>query len=115
MRSSNGECKVWGKKPTVTVARYSTEKGESKENLLLASGWWGISRHFHYVPEVLGAFFWSVPALFTNFLPYFYVVFLAILLTERAFRDDRRCANKYGADWQRYCKQVPYKIIPYII
>ncbi len=115
VRSSNGECKVWGKKPMVTVARYSTEKGESKENLLLASGWWGLSRHFHYVPEVLGAFFWSVPALFTNFLPYFYVVFLAILLTERAFRDDRRCANKYGTDWQRYCKQVPYKIIPYII
>lgn len=115
VRSSQGNCKVWGKKPLVTVARYTTTKGEHKQNLLLASGWWGISRHFHYIPEILGAFFWSMPALFTNFMPYFYVVFLTVLLAERAFRDDRRCAYKYGEDWNHYCKQVPYKIIPYVI
>ena len=90
VRATNGECQVWGKKPKVTVASYKTTQGTIKENLLLSSGWWGISRHFHYVPEVLGAFFWSAPALFDNFLPYFYVIFLTILLTERAFRDDRR-------------------------
>jgi 7-dehydrocholesterol reductase len=115
VRETQGTCKIWGKPPVVTVARYTTEKGECKQNLLLASGWWGVSRHFHYVPEILGAFFWSVPALFTNFLPYFYVVFLTILMFERAFRDDRRCANKYGKDWDNYCKLVPYKIIPYVI
>ena len=71
-----------------------------------------MSRHFHYVPEVLAAFCWSVPALFENFLPYFYVTFLAILLTHRAIRDDRRCALKYGTDWDEYRKVVPYKIIP---
>lgn len=115
VRDSQGECRIWGKKPVITVARYTTEKGENKQNLLLASGWWGISRHFHYIPEILGAFFWSIPALFTHALPYFYVVFLTILLIDRAFRDDRRCAQKYGSDWERYCHQVPYKIIPYII
>jgi 7-dehydrocholesterol reductase len=115
VRSSQGDCTVWGKKPHVTIARYTTQIGELKQNLLLASGWWGISRHFHYVPEILGAFFWSLPALFTHFLPYFYVVFLTLLLIERAFRDDRRCANKYGKDWENYCQQVPYKIIPYVI
>ncbi|KAK8989387.1 hypothetical protein V6N11_063815 [Hibiscus sabdariffa] len=36
---------------------------------------WGLARHFHYVPEILAAFFWTVPALFNHFLPYFYVVF----------------------------------------
>lgn len=115
VRASNGACTVWGKKPLVTVAHFVTEKGEKKKNLLLASGWWGISRHFHYIPEILGAFFWSVPALFTHLLPYFYVVFLAVLLIERAFRDDRRCAVKYGPDWESYCQKVPYKIIPYVI
>lgn len=115
VRASQGECTVWGKKPLVTVANYVTEKGEKKQNLLLSSGWWGISRHFHYIPEILGAFFWTVPALFTNFLPYFYVLFLTVLLIERAFRDDRRCANKYGKDWDSYCSKVPYKIIPFVI
>lgn len=115
VRESQGACKIWGTKPIITVASYTTERGESKQNLLLASGWWGISRHFHYIPEILGAFFWSVPALFTHVLPYFYVAFLTILLVERAFRDDKRCAQKYGQDWEKYCRLVPYKIIPYII
>jgi 7-dehydrocholesterol reductase len=115
VRESGGECTIWGKKPLVTVARYQTAGGENKQNLLLASGWWGIARHFHYVPEIMGAFFWSVPALFTHFLPFFYVAFLTVLLIERAFRDDRRCAKKYGADWNNYCDQVPYKIIPRLI
>ena len=92
-----------------------TDKGEKKESLLLASGFWGISRHFHYVPEILGALFWTLPALFTDLLPYFYVIFLTALLTDRALRDDNRCAVKYGEDWKSYCQKVRYKIIPGVI
>lgn len=115
VRVLNGVCKVWGKEPVITIARYTTAQGDLKQNLLLASGWWGISRHFHYIPELLSAFFWTVPALFENVLPYFYVIYLALVLLERAFRDDRRCSLKYGKDWQSYCEKVPYKILPYII
>lgn len=115
VRATAGNCTIWGKKPTITVANYITETGEKKQNIILASGWWGIARHFHYVPEILGAFFWSVPALFLNFSPYFYVCFLTILLLDRAYRDDKRCEMKYGNDWQAYCNLVPYKIIPYVI
>lgn len=114
VRMMNGECRVWKKEPQLIIANYTTQTGEQKQSLLLASGFWGISRHFHYVPEFLGAFFWSVPALFDSFLPYFYVIFLALLMIERAVRDDRRCANKYGDDWQRYCEKVPYKIVPFV-
>lgn len=115
VRATNGKTTVWGKAPEIIVGHYTTEKGEKKESLLLASGWWGIARHFHYVPEIMGALFWTLPALFTNVLPYFYVVFLTALLTDRAFRDDNRCAIKYGEDWKTYCKKVPYKIIPGIV
>ncbi|KAI7754265.1 hypothetical protein M8C21_033542 [Ambrosia artemisiifolia] len=73
---------------------------------------WGLSRHFHYVPEIMAAFFWTVPALFDNFLPYFYFVFLTILLFDRAKRDDDRCRSKYGKYWKTYCNKVPYRIIP---
>lgn len=114
VRSTLGNCTVWGREPTLIHAHYQTEKGESKQNILLASGWWGISRHFHYVPEILGALFWTLPALFTHFLPYFYVIFLTILLIDRAVRDDLRCNKKYGPFWNRYCAKVPYKIIPYV-
>ncbi len=115
VRLTGGNCSIWGKKPRTMLANYYTDSGQCKQNLLLSSGWWGISRHFHYVPEIAAAFFWSAPALFENFSPYFYVVFLSILLVDRAFRDDARCAKKYGSYWQIYCKLVPYKIIPYVV
>ncbi|MBA2652554.1 MAG: 7-dehydrocholesterol reductase [Tatlockia sp.] len=115
VRITQGQCTIWGKKPLTTLATYQTEKGDIKQNLLLASGWWGISRHFHYIPEIIGAFFWSVPALFTHFMPYFYVCFLTILLLDRAYRDEKRCSIKYGKYWKQYCERVPYKIVPYLI
>ncbi|MBL7525102.1 7-dehydrocholesterol reductase [Legionella bononiensis] len=114
-RETQGNCRIWGKKPKTLEAHYKTELGKAEKTLLLASGWWGIARHFHYVPEIAAAFFWSVPALFTNLSPYFYVCFLTILLIDRAFRDDKRCSKKYGADWVKYCDLVPYKIVPLIL
>ena len=114
VRALQGQCRVWGKKPVILTGRYTTAEGEDKESLLLASGFWGLSRHFHYLPEIIGAFCWSVPALFSHFLPYFYVLFLIILLVDRAKRDDLRCREKYGDDWSAYCDIVPSKIIPFI-
>lgn len=114
-RATDGDCKVWGKKPVTVEAHYTTTEGDKKQTLLLASGWWGVARHFHYVPELAGTFFWSVPALFENFSPYFYFCFLTILLVDRAFRDDRRCSAKYGQYWVKYCELVPYRIVPFLI
>jgi 7-dehydrocholesterol reductase len=60
---------------------------------------------------------WCVPGLFTlsHPMPYFYPVYLSILLVDRAWRDDARCADKYGMYWHAYCKKVPCKIIPGVI
>ncbi len=114
VRAKNGACLVWRSKPSLIAATYQTQDGETKQTYLLASGWWGLSRHFHYIPELMGAFFWALPALFSNFFPYFYLTFLTILLVDRAFRHDKRCADKYGKHWEEYCEKVPYKIIPYV-
>jgi len=114
IRNTNADCTIWGSKPNVIKATYVTSEGEQKKSLLLASGWWGVSRHFHYIPEIAAAFFWTVPALFSNILPYFYVAFLVPLLTHRSVRDDKRCLEKYGVYWKEYCKRVPYKIIPFV-
>lgn len=113
-RNTNGDCKIWGKTPVMIRATYHTSEGKERKSLLLVSGWWGVSRHFHYIPELLAAFFWTLPALFTSPVPYFYFGFLVILLTHRAWRDDKRCAEKYGKYWSQYCQKVPYKIIPFL-
>jgi Delta24(24(1))-sterol reductase len=67
-------------------------------------------------------------------IPYFYSVFFITVLIHRCGRDFERyvahahcsadcvsdsilpprCAHKYGKDWERYCKIVPYKFIPYV-
>jgi 7-dehydrocholesterol reductase len=112
VRATNGGTRVWGRPPELIRAGYVTADGRQHESLLLASGWWGLARHFHYVPEILLAIAWSLPAGFTHFVPWFYVVYLAILLADRATRDDRRCRRKYGSAWETYCQRVPWKIIP---
>jgi 7-dehydrocholesterol reductase len=115
VRIMNGNTTIWGKAPVLIKAPYVNERGETKINLLLASGFWGISRHFHYVPEILAAFFWSCAAGFTHFAPFFYVAFLSALLLHRAFRDDTKCRKKYGEAWEEYCEIIPYKVIPGVV
>jgi len=114
VRETGGKTTVWGKPPETMTAKYVTKDGEPRESLLLLCGWWGLSRHFHYVTEIGLALAWTLPAAFTHIVPYTYVAFLTALLVDRAGRDDRRCRAKYGADWDRYCERVPWKIIPHL-
>lgn len=112
VRASDGKANVWGKAPDLIRATYTTGDGEERTSLLLVSGWWSVARHLHYVPEILLALAWTLPSGFGNLLPYFYVVYLTILLVDRAGRDDLRCRQKYGTYWIEYCRRVPSKIIP---
>ena len=112
VRATGGETTVWGKPPEVIRARYTTTDGEERESLLLVSGWWGVARHFHYVPELTLAAAWTIPAGFTHFIPWFYWIFLAILLFDRSGRDEKRCAAKYGPYWEEYRQKVRWRIVP---
>ncbi|CAD7699090.1 unnamed protein product [Ostreobium quekettii] len=111
-RAEGGKGKIWGKTPKKVEAQYVTADNEIKTSLLLASGWWGLARHFHYVPEIMASVFWTLPGLFSHPLHWFYVVYLILLLLDRGFRDDQRCRSKYGKYWDRYCEIVKYRIIP---
>ena len=112
VRRSDGECLVWGNRPEVIRAKYTVADGVKRNSLLLVSGYWGISRHFHYLPELMLAFLWTVPATFTHVMPYSYLIFLTMLLVHRTFRDDEKCSEKYHVYWREYCNRVPYRIIP---
>lgn len=114
VRNADGNCLVWGKRPDIIRAKYRIENGEERESILLASGWWGLSRHFHYIPEILLSFFWTLPTGFVHLLPYTYVIVLVVLLTHRSFRDENKCSRKYGKYWQEYCAKVKHRIIPFL-
>ena len=97
---------IWGK-----PAEYLQTKRGSK---LLLSGFWGLSRHFNYVGDILMALAWSLPCGFDAPVPYFYPIYFAILLIHRERRDHHFCRHKYGEDWDRYCERVRWRIIPYV-
>jgi 7-dehydrocholesterol reductase len=112
VRATRGQTKIWGRTPELIHATYVPADGQPRENLLLVSGWWGVARHFHYVPELALALAWTIPVGFEHALPWFYLMFLSILLTHRAVRDDDRCARKYGEAWAEYRRRVPWKMLP---
>jgi len=117
-RRTSGKAKIWGSAPEYIEAKFVTEDGNNHSSLLLASGWWRIARHFHYVPEITASIFWCAPSAQTAwyaYLPYFYPLYLTLLLLDRSFRDDQRCSDKYKGYWVEYCDKVPYKILPGII
>jgi delta14-sterol reductase len=43
---------------------------------------------------------------------YFYVLYFAVLLIHREMRDEEKCMRKYGKDWEKYRKRVPWRILP---
>ena len=113
-RQTSGKCTIWGKQPKAIHAMYQNDEGHAKQSMLLASGLWGSARHFNYAFELGAALSWAVPALTTSLIPYFYFGFLFVLLVHRSVRDDDKCKNKYGKYWQKYCNEVPYRILPYV-
>jgi 7-dehydrocholesterol reductase len=112
VRSMNGQCNIWGKPAQIIRAKYRLLNGKESESILLASGYWALSRHFHYVPELTLAFLWTCPCGFKYILPYFYFIILFILLMHRAHRDDQKCTLKYGQSWKKYCHIAPWKVFP---
>ena len=98
----------WG---TLENPRYLDTKSGSK---LLVDGWWRYARKIHYTADVAMALSWGLICGFDHFLPYLYVTFFVVMILHRAGRDIKRCRNKYGEDWNRYCEEVPYLFIPYV-
>ncbi|XP_065053563.1 7-dehydrocholesterol reductase-like [Rhopilema esculentum] len=111
---TKGKSIIWGKPAKYIPATYYTTDGKLHKSPLLMSGWWGLSRHFNYVGDLMGSLAYCLPCGFTHLLPYFYIIYMTILLVHRVYRDDVRCREKYREFWDRYCKEVPYRIVPYI-
>ena len=99
----------WG---TLETPRYLNTKAGSR---LLVDGWWRYARKIHYTADALMALSWGLICGFDSSLPYFYVMFFVVMILHRAHRDIARCKRKYGADWDRYTKEVPYLFVPKVL
>ncbi len=96
------KAKIWGRTPELLGGK------------LLVSGWWGIGRKINYTGEIGVYLSWALCAGFAAPYPYLLPASLFILLTQRAWRDDRRCRAKYGELWDRYCERAKFKMLPFI-
>ncbi|WPG98305.1 Delta(14)-sterol reductase [Acrodontium crateriforme] len=120
--------------PKVAHLKYIETASGSK---LLTSGWWGTARHINYLGDWLMSWAYCLPTLAAGYklvpsilhpgtrlvstdgmagwatpITYFYMLYFAILLIHREMRDEEKCRRKYGADWEKYCQQVRYRILP---
>jgi 7-dehydrocholesterol reductase len=111
-RETKGQCDIWGRKCEFIRAKYRTADGKEHESLLILSGYNGLVRHFHYLPDICLLFMYCSPAGFDCILPHTYFLYLTTLLIDRTFRIDKRCQTKYGKYWEEYCRRVPYRLIP---
>lgn len=93
---------IWGKTP------------ESINGKLLISGFWGIGRKLNYTGEVCMYVAWSLTTGFHSVIPYLLPIWLVVLFTHRAWRDDQRCRAKYGDLWEAYCRKARFRMIPFL-
>jgi protein-S-isoprenylcysteine O-methyltransferase Ste14 len=137
-RSTNNEknrFRTNPKDPKIAHLKYMQTKAGSK---LLISGWWGRARHINYLGDWILSWSYCLPTGIAGYvvlqnskqgapvvepgeargwgmlITYFYMLYFAVLLVHRQIRDEEKCRAKYGADWDEYCKKVPYRIVPYI-
>ncbi|NXW79814.1 7-dehydrocholesterol reductase isoform X2 [Hirundo rustica] len=111
-RRTNGNCRIWGKRPEYIECSYTSVDGTKYYSKLMTSGFWGWARHFNYTGDLMGSLAYCLACGFEHILPYFYIIYMTILLTHRCIRDEHRCSSKYGKDWKRYTAAVPYRLLP---
>ncbi|MBW02120.1 7-dehydrocholesterol reductase, partial [Eschrichtius robustus] len=111
-RRTDGRCLIWGRKPKVIECSFTSADKQKHHSKLLVSGFWGVARHFNYTGDLMGSLAYCLACGGGHLLPYFYIIYMTVLLTHRCLRDEHRCASKYGRDWDRYTAAVPYRLLP---
>ncbi|KAF4712114.1 C-24(28) sterol reductase [Perkinsus olseni] len=83
---------------------------------LLIDGWYKYARKIHYAADWTMAGVWALSCgTVSCLLPFVHWMFFTCMIIQRYFRDNARCQQKYGKDWDRYCQIVPYIFIPGLI
>ncbi|GIZ39682.1 hypothetical protein CKM354_000305700 [Cercospora kikuchii] len=136
-RATNNEKNVFRTNPNDPKVAHLEYIETATGSRLLTTGWWGVARHINYLGDWLMSWSYCLPTLAAGYkltptilfegsrlvstdgmkgaaipITYFYMLYFAILLIHREMRDEAKCRRKYGADWERYCKIVKWRILP---
>jgi delta14-sterol reductase len=96
------DAKIWGKPPEILGGR------------LLVSGWWGIGRKINYTGEIMVYLSFALCTGFQSVVPYLLPLWLCVLLPHRAWRDEKRCRQKYGPLWDEYTQRAKFRMVPFL-
>ena len=113
-RGANSQKDAFRRDPTHPSVAHLRTLRTQRGTRLMVSGWWGAARHVNYFGDWVMGWAWCLPTGLASPLPYFYVAYFGALLVHRDRRDEHACRLKYGKDWDRYCKLVPYRFCPYL-
>lgn len=113
-RGSNSQKDQFRRDPRHLSVRHLKSIPTRRGKKLIVSGWWGICRHPNYVGDLIMALAWSMTCGWNHILPYFYFIYFTVLLLHRQLRDEHHCREKYGEDWDRFCKVVRWRLIPFV-
>ena len=113
-RGANSQKDIFRRDPNHPSVKHLKTMPTERGTKLIISGWWGICRHPNYVGDLIMALSWSLPCGFGSVLPYFYAIYFAVLLIHRQLRDEHHCKQKYGKDWDKFCKIVKWRLVPFI-
>ena len=95
-------------------AVYTTKDGVEHQTRLVCAGLWKYSRHCNYFGDMILSLAMCLSCGTYNIVPYFYFIYMTVLLIHRSERDNHKCQHKYGKAWEIYTTKVPYKIIPFV-
>lgn len=113
-RGSNSQKDTFRRNPDHPRVRHLQTMPTERGTRLIISGWWGVCRHPNYVGDLIMALSWCLPCGVQHIVPYFYPIYFTSLLIHRQLRDEQQCREKYKADWDKYCKTVRWRLIPYV-
>jgi delta14-sterol reductase len=111
-RGANSQKDAFRRNPESDDVKHLQYLQTKRGTRLLTSGYWGMARKINYTGDWIMALSWCLVCGFSSIVPYFYAIYFCILLIHRSIRDDHMCQVKYGDDWTKYKKLVPYRFIP---
>ena len=117
IRAKKGGCELgfpFKGRAKVIVAKYKLANKQENQALLVVNEYYGLMRHFHYLPDLVFLLLYCMPTGKSGLIPYMYFVYLTSLLVDRVGRIELRMEAKTQGYWEEYKALVKYRLIPFV-